>query len=819
MFRAVSLAVGGFLLMEYLIWDIAEYAPSFTTSSAFYAYFGIWFALLVVAWIRALACNEFEQRIAPGPDRKAGSTEDGASRPEPRGLIIVCSGGGIKSAAFCLGGLERLVAKKLYDDAKTLVGVSGGGYMAAAFAVLRARQVERERAGAPSTKARSSAGPAPEPPLVVSPAWIASRRRLTNYLASSAPVRYELFTQWLVGVAVNILIIILAMTAIGWVVTQVGLASGLLEAPTNGDWTLNKRDRSWLWVLALPIGLLLISFFWSRWLSLWRNSVSNTNPSSPRGWRPASLGPLVERRRGEFSSWSTNLPNMLAVTALVYALVVVAIPVLAVALHQGAANLGSSVWGYTGVQIGVFVAAVVGYVGTLRSAFKGLGADGTAGFFGQALDFFRKRLAPAIALTLYLAGICLGAAFVNEALLNHDWARNSIDVWAVAVVVLVIIRLIGTANQTSIYPFYRDRLQAAYLSSDIGETPIAAASTESQDMTLAWLEGFRLEPELVLCGTANIRDENLLPTGRNGTPFILGSTIGLTDESLPGHGCLPSISDYRDSAAQRQPDMPTALRRLDQPLKRRMTSPLNVASRLTVADAVAISGAALAPVDGRDSKTFGRYRILLAMANLRLGVWLPNPYWVTAGHGDTTGTARLVRVADDWLDATSPYHVIQEAVGTPSIYSPHLYVTDGGHYDNLGIVEALRRRPKRIIMLDGSGDPEDQFPTMGNAIATARMDLGVEISFDPRPMVRGGGAHPPRSWVRAIATYPDKEQCDIVYVKCVLPPDTTWDLQSYQKQHPDFPVTSQTYEMYDEFDFEAFRQLGYWVVGDALTWP
>jgi hypothetical protein len=376
------------------------------------------------------------------------------------------------------------------------------------------------------------------------------------------------------------------------------------------------------------------------------------------------------------------------------------------------------------------------------------------------------------------------------------------------------------------YTFYRDRLRAAYLSGGPPPTDDTPGAAESRNMTLTWLENIKGEPKLVLCATANVRDQELLPTGRDGTPFIFGDRIGLTDGFLPGRGSHPPLTEYLKSAGTRQPKIPdiltkemSALKRLDDSMKQRMSTPLDIASRLTVADAVATSGAAFAPVAGRDSATFGRYRVLLAMANLRLGVWLPNPYWVEAGPFHPKGWQGVIHAIDDWLDATSPYHVLQEAVGTPSVYSPHLYVTDGGHYDNLGLIEALRRRPAEIVVLDGSGDPEDEFPVMGNAIATARMDLGVEINFDPEPMIRGDDAHPARASVIASAKYPDGGRCRILYVKSVLPPGGSWDLQSYQLRHPDFPATSQTYEMYGEFDFEAFRQLGYWVTSAAVGKP
>jgi hypothetical protein len=162
------------------------------------------------------------------------------------------------------------------------------------------------------------------------------------------------------------------------------------------------------------------------------------------------------------------------------------------------------------------------------------------------------------------------------------------------------------------------------------------------------------------------------------------------------------------------------------------------------------------------------------------------------------------------LEVPSPgRRFVAEAFGRPSLGAPLVYVTDGGHYDNLGLVESLRLKPTRIIMLDGSGDERDAFTAIGRAIAVARIDLHVEIALDPRPMRRGTEQYSGSGIVSAMAKWPDGHMCQIDYVKSVLPRGMSWDVESYRIEHPDFPETSEQLEQYNEFDFEAFRQLGY----------
>ena len=53
------------------------------------------------------------------------------------GSVICCSGGGIRSATFCMGGLEALSVAGIYQKSTAVIGVSGGGYSAAAYQVMR----------------------------------------------------------------------------------------------------------------------------------------------------------------------------------------------------------------------------------------------------------------------------------------------------------------------------------------------------------------------------------------------------------------------------------------------------------------------------------------------------------------------------------------------------------------------------------------------------------------------------------------------------------------------------------------------------------
>ena len=136
-------------------------------------------------------------------------------------------------------------------------------------------------------------------------------------------------------------------------------------------------------------------------------------------------------------------------------------------------------------------------------------------------------------------------------------------------------------------------------------------------------------------------------------------------------------------------------------------------------------------------------------------MWLPSPYWTRKT--DLGGFNRIIMRIDALTNRPGGHRVFEEAFGQISINSPWLYLTDGGHYDNLGLLEALNHKPTHIILLDGSGDAEDQFPTIGRAIATARMDSGTRIEFDPAPMMRGSKTAPhsgSSAWCTPTSTTP-----------------------------------------------------------------
>ncbi len=241
-------------------------------------------------------------------------------------------------------------------------------------------------------------------------------------------------------------------------------------------------------------------------------------------------------------------------------------------------------------------------------------------------------------------------------------------------------------------------------------------------------------------------------------------------------------------------------------------SPLHVGSRdvgyrpasayaggISLGEALTTSGAAVSPNMGAGSSR--ALTFLLAVFNARLGVWLGNP----GAPGDATWTRKSPAFG---LGA-----LLSEAVGRTSDRNPYVYLSDGGHFENLGLYEMVFRRCRFVIVSDAGADAEYSFGDLANAIRRIRLDFGIEIDFPNG--VRIGPADGPLGarWaagtIRYSAIDPLMEDGILVYLKPVLVGDEPIDVANYAKAHPAFPQQSTAEQWFDEEQFESYRMLGW----------
>jgi hypothetical protein len=221
--------------------------------------------------------------------------------------------------------------------------------------------------------------------------------------------------------------------------------------------------------------------------------------------------------------------------------------------------------------------------------------------------------------------------------------------------------------------------------------------------------------------------------------------------------------------------------------------------------AVSISDAAVSPTMGRMTRP--AYRMLLTMFNLRLGVWLPHPNLVAGSKWNRHWRVR-------------PTYLVREMFGWNSIFRRFLYVTDGGHFENLGLVELLRRGCTEIWCLDAAGDAPGRLRTLGQAFAIARAELGVEFEqVKPQYFAEPDGSPGMEAnCYKDIAfTYLGGRSGVLHYLRKSLTPDAPLDLLAYHTARTIFPNDGTGDQFFDAEQFEAYRRLGVYVATMATT--
>lgn len=226
-------------------------------------------------------------------------------------------------------------------------------------------------------------------------------------------------------------------------------------------------------------------------------------------------------------------------------------------------------------------------------------------------------------------------------------------------------------------------------------------------------------------------------------------------------------------------------------------------NELTLGSAFAISGAAASPNMGYHSSP--ALAFLLTVFNVRLGWWLGNP----AGSAWQRSSPMLAL-----------RHLINELLGRTGENKKYVYVSDGGHFENLGIYELVRRRCRFIIAGDAGADPDLAFEDLGNAIRKCRVDLGIDIKIDVASILRDKKTGL-SDWHCAVGEicYSEMETGTLLYLKATVTGDEPADVRNYLAKNPEFPHQSTADQFFNESQFESYRALGCHIVKSALGEP
>jgi hypothetical protein len=409
---------------------------------------------------------------------------------------------------------------------------------------------------------------------------------------------------------------------------------------------------------------------------------------------------------------------------------------------------------------------------TVVGASAILGALGVIYRFGRkpVVDRVRARLPQLGGLLLLLAAVVWGGKISTDAAVGAGLFHRD-RTWLAIVAAFVLAYLFVGTTQLSIHRLYRRRLSNSFgLRRDERGVLFSPDDAAGQ---IGWLALPDRGPTLVVC-CAQQRN-GIAPGG------LPADTFTITKHEVRMGEVVTPTASY--------------LSRLPRDLK----------CEQAVASWMATSGAAFASAMGRLSK--GSTNALMAALNIDLGIWLPNPRLTS------DPTVGFSNVRFDYL--------FKEILGWYDQGDRYVFVADGGHWDNLGLVELLRRRCSTILCLDASGDAVGRFTTLRQSVELASLELptivgSIEIGTITDLVGVDGGL--PRAAVTSFRVnyLPPADQPGasppqpglILYAKAQLAQDLDVRLRRFAKADPTFPNYSTAHLFLTDDQFDNLVELG-----------
>ncbi|MEO0346996.1 MAG: patatin-like phospholipase family protein [Pseudomonadota bacterium] len=633
---------------------------------------------------------------------------------ETTGLAL--SGGGIRSATFCLGILQTLADRRALDDVDYLSSVSGGGYIASCLTWIRSQRPERN-ARQPFETPVTDTGES-----VVD--WL---RAHGKYLVAERG-----FTGWTLGASIFAATLLNLLVMLPPLLLLIGVAA-LDVFPV--DWP------AWASIgFAGPIrghdGFALALWLAVGALALYPVAVLAF--ATLAGIRRSSRAAVARMRR-----W---MGFLLSVGA---GLLCVGLVPLFVSLEEAFVARFGGAWLQMLFKVGVVLAHLSSGVFVLRRSERKQRSTGK-----------QSRTAATLGLALILYG-CLLAGYhlvVDTGALGSGWV-----VFAAAL--SLVLAFTCDLNRVSMHSYYRARLTDAFLPN------VDTGSNQTSDAF-----------------AFNVADVS----PDHGAPFpIINTALSVNDSSQQKRRARGAASFFLSplfcgSAA-------TGFRRTRSYRH----------GRTSLSAAATISGAA---VDPNTEVTRARpVAFLMALLNFRLGFWAQNPRF----------EAR--RLPLPWWYVFIGREMLGHGL---SEHRRHVHLTDGGHFDNLGLYELVRRRCRRIIVCDAGADPELSLSDLGLVIQRVRADFDADISLHVDDLIEQGRQELAETpFALGQIRYADGSVGDLLYIKPMMRQRLGADIYAYWKAHPEFPNQSTANQFFDEQQFNAYRELGRQimagVIGDA----
>ncbi|HEV8242236.1 MAG TPA: GMC oxidoreductase [Thermoanaerobaculia bacterium] len=699
---------------------------------------------------------------AGGPDVE-DEYETPFDRLPTKTVGLALSGGGIRSATYCLGALQALAKKGRLRGIDFLSTVSGGGYTGSFLGRLftRVDQAVADKPAYVEKVLRNSNSAEIE--------WL---RTHVNYLNGEglSDLKTNVGTIWRNLLAVQLCAGTLFIAIFSLLRRLAPWLGSLPGIPGNPVSVFGFQLSPWWW---LPVAILLVialPFFFSFWLVPRR-----------KGWLYALFALLL---------WVVLLLGAVAAIGIPELRLIgfVGLVVLLLAwLWEALANLGmpagtdaetrvvllrNRLTRAAGVALFVFIGAVLWVVldtlarttadySMMRPAILG----GT-GVLMAILPYFRNLVTrltqpapdksgstePSGTSMFFLAVIAFGLlAFLLFALdvLVH-WSFDfspTVGVWlgVLAFAVSAVLgRDVGFLNLSSLQSAYAARLARTFLGASNPERIYphgSGTATEVQvpdandDIPFGAYHPEDKGGPLHLIGVCCNETADAV-SGRHlrndkGLQMALGPegvSVGRRFHSLWEH---PIKNAHRGESVER-PILPHNDPNAFHVLKERGHAVSDV-EPLRLSQWIATSGAAFSTGSGRNTKL--TLSLLLGLLNVRLGYWwdsriragqrpgrYPPDFWRRL----LEFPSLLFRTQRMLLDEWRGYY------GGPS--QRYWYLSDGGHFEATGMYELIRRRVRLIIAIDALHDPSYQFQDVTTLIRLAEIDFDATCHWlDPAP--------------------------------------------------------------------------------------
>mgnify|MGYP000022801064 CR=1 FL=1 len=398
--------------------------------------------------------------------------------------------------------------------------------------------------------------------------------------------------------------------------------------------------------------------------------------------------------------------------------------------------------------------------------------------FGIVISWLGARKSQNKNSSSFLTGLVISSGLILSSLgvfivcyhTVKDWPNIALELYPFLLISLVLA--FGcNINLVSMHGFYRNRLRDAFMpykipNDDHNNAADIATWEQAQHCQLAKLTPSNMPYLLINCNIELWGSKQTKYRNRGSDSFTLSPLY-----------CGSASTGYANT-------------------KKYMKGSVDLAT------ACAISGAAVA-TNTRETRSKA-LNFIMALLNLRLGCWFNNP---------KTAQNKPTFIDKPWWYV----YMFRDMFGRGLNENQHyVHLSDGGHFENLGIYELVRRKNKLIFAFDAGADPLYQFSDLARVTELIRVDFGAKLSIDITPILPSENNRSAIAWVKGEITYNDGSKAALVYIKPCLISGLSEDIYGYQRQNPSFPHQSTTDQFFDESQFEAYRELGFQITHRLL---